>query len=111
MSMSRVEMYLMQNNGKFAPEHMPMLRQHLESLDDMRMSVVSTIALKDPTTMLIVSLFGGTLGIDRFMLGDMGMGIGKLLTGGGCGIWTIVDWFLIMGATKQKNFDAVMAIR
>jgi TM2 domain-containing membrane protein YozV len=101
----------MQNNGKFAPEHLPMLRQHLESLDDMRMSVVSTVPLKDPTMSLIISLFVGTLGIDRFLIGDIGMGVGKLLTCGGCGIWTIVDWFLIMGATKQKNFDAVMQIR
>ena len=44
------------------------------------------------------------------ILGHVGLGVGKLLTGGGCGIWTIVDWFLIMDATRQternqlKNF-------
>lgn len=37
------------------------------------------------------------------MIGDTGMGIGKLLTCGGFGIWAIVDWFLIMGATREKN--------
>ena len=54
---------------------------------------------------LIISLFLGYLGIDRFIIGDIGMGIGKLLTGGGCGIWSIVDWFLIMKATKEKNLQ------
>lgn len=53
--------------------------------------------------MLIVSLLAGPFGIDRFMIGDTGMGVGKLLTLGGCGIWTVVDWFLIMGATREKN--------
>jgi len=47
----------------------------------------------------------GALGIDRFMIGDTGLGIGKLLTLGGCGIWSIVDLFLIMGAARQKNME------
>ena len=57
--------------------------------------------------MLVISLFGGSLGIDRFMLGQVGLGIGKLLTCGGCGIWSIVDWFLIMELLANqtlKNF-------
>ena len=33
----------------------------------------------------------------------MVLGVGKLLTCGGCGIWSIVDWFLIMDATRQSN--------
>jgi len=65
----------------------------------------STIQFKDPTTSIIVSLLGGQLGIDRFMIGDTGMGIGKLLTCGGLGIWAIIDWFLIMGATREKNME------
>jgi TM2 domain-containing membrane protein YozV len=60
---------------------------------------------KDPTMMLIISILVGALGIDRFLIGDTGLGIGKLLTCGGFGIWTIVDWFLIMPATKQKNLE------
>ena len=63
---------------------------------------------KDPTIVLILSIFLGSFGIDRFFIGDMGLGIGKLLTGGGCGVWTIVDWFLIMGATKQKNYEKLV---
>jgi hypothetical protein len=37
------------------------------------------------------------------MIGDTGMGIGKLLTCGGLGIWAIVDLFMIQGATRKKN--------
>ena len=50
-------------------------------------------------------IFIGTLGVDRFYIGDVGLGIGKLLTGGGCGIWWLIDIFLITDATKQKNLE------
>jgi TM2 domain-containing membrane protein YozV len=50
---------------------------------------------------LILSIFLGGLGIDRFYLGYMGLGILKLLTGGGLGIWWLID--LIMIASKKLN--------
>ena len=58
---------------------------------------------KDRTLILVLSIFLGHFGIDRFILGDIGLGLGKLLTFGGCGIWTIIDWFLIMPATDDYN--------
>ena len=35
------------------------------------------------------------------------MGVGKLLTCGGLGVWAIVDWFLIQGATKEKKHGII----
>jgi TM2 domain-containing membrane protein YozV len=58
--------------------------------------------------LLILSLFVGGLGVDRFVLGDIGIGVLKLLTGGCFGILTIIDWFTIMGKTRQKNFETFM---
>lgn len=40
---------------------------------------------------LILSIFLGVLGIDRFYLGYTGKGILKLITGGGLGIWWLID--------------------
>jgi len=47
------------------------------------------------------------LGFDRFYIGDTGMGVGKLLTGGGCGIWALIDIFMIQDATREKNFELI----
>ena len=66
---------------------------------------------KNPTTALILSILFGGIGVDRFYIGDTGLGIGKLLTLGGVGIWAFVDWFLIRGATEAKNIETVRAIK
>lgn len=50
---------------------------------------------KSYLTALLLSIFLGALGIDRFYTGHIGLGVGKLLTGGGCGIWALVDVILI----------------
>jgi hypothetical protein len=42
------------------------------------------------------------------MIGDTGIGVGKLLTCGGLGIWTIIDLFLIQKATKEKNMQKIL---
>jgi len=44
---------------------------------------------------VLLSWFVGFLGIDRFYLGYTGLGIAKLLTGGGCGVWALIDAILI----------------
>ena len=50
---------------------------------------------------LLLSIFVGGLGIDRFYMGYIGLGILKLVTFGGCGIWSLIDIILI--ATRKLN--------
>jgi TM2 domain-containing membrane protein YozV len=103
MDAQKVDMFLM-SNGKFFESHqLNAIRENLLQMSDDKWPFIQTLQFKDPTTSLIVSLVGGGLGIDRFLIGDTGLGIGKLLTCGGLGVWTIIDWFLIMGATREKN--------
>lgn len=52
----------------------------------------------------LLSLLLGGLGIDRFYLGKVGTGILKLITGGGLGIWTLVDLIIVLtGNTRDKQ--------
>lgn len=106
MDSQKVDMFMMMNGKFFESYQLHAIREQLLQADDSRWAMVQAQAYKDPTTSLIISILAGTLGIDRFYIGDTGMGIGKLLTLGGCGIWAIVDYFMIMGATREKNMEA-----
>lgn len=100
----KVDMFLMMNSKFFEERQLPLIRERLMTLDKSKWGLIQSLQYNDPTTSLIISILAGSLGIDRFMIGDTGIGLGKLLTCGGFGIWTLVDWFMIKGATKEKNF-------
>lgn len=110
MNAQQVDMYIAANQKYFPEDKIMYLKEKLLAMPDEKYSLVSTIALKNPTTMLIISLFLGTLGVDRFMLGNTGMGVLKLLTGGCCLVLTIIDWCTIMKKTREFNFNRLAAL-
>ena len=107
MDANKVDMFVMSHGKFFESTQLMTIRERMLTLDDSKWMMIQTLPYKDPTTSLIVSILAGGLGIDRFIIGDTGLGVGKLLTGGGCGIWSIVDWFLIQDATRQKNLSLI----
>jgi TM2 domain-containing membrane protein YozV len=103
--------YFMSTNGKYFPsDKLVYIQDQLRNLDDAKLMFISSLEYHDPTIMLLISVFLGTWGVDRFLLGDIGMGFFKLFTGGLCGIVTVIDWFGVMERSRDKNFEKLMTV-
>ena len=76
MDSGKVDMFMLANAKFFESHHLMQLREQLLALDDSKWVLLQTISFKDPTTSIIVSILAGTFGIDRFLIGDTGLGIG-----------------------------------
>ena len=107
---SRVDAFIMANNKHFPENSLSMVREKLMNISDDKFNTIMCTRFKDTTISLVLSILTGSYGIDRFYLGQVGRGVAKLLTLGGCGIWAIVDWFLIMGKTRDINLETLNAI-
>ena len=64
----------------------------------------------NPTTVLLCSIFLGGIGVDRFIIGDVGLGIAKLLFGWiTLGIWPLIDIFFSYKKAKEKNLQTILS--
>ncbi len=64
------------------------------------------MARRDQAVTFLLSYFLGVFGVDRFYMGQVGLGIAKLLTGGGCGLWALIDYILVgMGSMRDGDGD------
>ena len=102
--MHPVDQWLSTNNKFFPAEQIPQIRENLMRMPEEKLGVLYALSFKDPTTMLLISIFVGEFGVDRFMLGDIGLGVLKLLTLGGCLIWWAVDIALVQKKTRELNY-------
>lgn len=109
MEQQKIDMFIQTNGQNYPEAKLPFLREALAKLDENKWAAIQTLQPKNPTTMLIISIFLGIFGVDRFMLGQTGLGVAKLLTFGGCSIWEIIDWFKIQDMTKEYNFEKLQA--
>ena len=105
-----VTCYLLANGRFFPPEELPYLEERLRQAGPLALHRLPAVALRDPSAQLIISVVLGPLGIDRFLLGDTGVGVLKLLTGGCCGVLTVIDWFSTEKRTRLRNLREIEKI-
>lgn len=111
MTEQRVGEVLSLIGGKVPQEKLLLLRDKLYRAEDSRADQVLTAKLHSSTTIVQLSVFLGGLGIDRFVIGDIGLGVGKLLVGWlTLGIWPLVDIFFSYKKAKEKNFNKIMML-
>lgn len=62
------------------------------------------VSNKGYMTTFLLSFFLGFFGVDRFYTGQIGLGILKLITFGGLGIWAFIDTILILSGTRKDKW-------
>ena len=95
--------FIAEHKKKFHTADLIRLRKDLQHISDVKLMTLTSTNFISPTVSVVLSVFFGTLGADRFYIGNHGLGVLKLLTGGGLGIWWIVDMFIISDKTKDVN--------
>ncbi len=109
MEKEKVNMILMQYKDSIPNEKIVYLKSALEKADDSSYDNLSMCKTYNITTTILLSVFVGALGVDRFYIGDFGLGICKLLFGWVTfGIWPLVDIFCSYKKTKEKNFNNII---
>lgn len=106
----RVDSYIFRNANMFPYEEIENIRQTLYNLSEDTFNRLQFIELRDPTLLLVLSIFIGHLGVDRFLIDDITNGILKLILTLMCGIgfiWWIIDIFLIRDKTREYNLRII----
>ena len=110
MEISEANQLLALYGNRLPIESIEMIRNRLSEMD-YNIASIRMAQFKDPTMALILSVVVGSLGVDRFYIGDVGMGVGKILTCGGADSWWLIDIFMIQDATKRKNLEQFLMFR
>ncbi len=105
MDQSQINLFMSKNMNNFSPVQISDIKSKLQNMPEEKSSIVVGLEFRDTTTILLISLFLGELGVDRFMLGNVGMGIFKLLTLGCCGIMWLIDLINYKKLTHNYNYQ------
>lgn len=110
METQKVDAFILANGQYFQEDELQPARDRLLAADESKWPALLGMQFKNPTTCLLLSLFFGGLGVDRFFVGDTGLGVLKLITFGGLGIWGLVDLFRIMGIARRRNMKKFRSV-
>ncbi len=126
MTANRVQVAIEKFGKKIPAESVSSFKRHLMDADDSCMDEFMFLTVKSPLTALLLSIFLGAFGVDRFYIGDKGIGFAKIFLPLGAGllsfipiigiilnliaslaimIWRFADIFLVFRDTKRYNYD------
>ncbi|MEG1751991.1 MAG: TM2 domain-containing protein [Clostridia bacterium] len=86
------------------------VKNKIKAMTPEQREYASCAKYNNPITILLLSIFLGFFGVDRFAIGDLGVGVAKLLLGWlTMGIWPLVDIFFCYKKAKIKNFNTLIS--
>lgn len=104
---SKVDYFIATHASRFEPEVIGEVHDRVAAMnDDQFMILQSAGNFREPWLILAIAIVGW----DRFLLEDVGLGILKLITFGGLGLWWLIDLFTVMGRTRRFNYRRFMQI-
>ncbi len=110
MTKEKVESLLLHYKDIIPSDKVIYLKNSLDKANDESFEKLSIIKTYNPVTVCVLSIFLGGLGVDRFFIGDVGLGICKLLFGWlTFGIWPLIDIFCSYKKSKEKNFNNLIS--
>ena len=110
MEKEKINQFMMLNGKNFPEMMFQQIKDKLEGLNEEKESMLMATEWKSPTVGFVFAFFLGGFGVDRFWLGDTGLGVVKLLTCGGAGIWFLIDLFTVFERTKKYNYKKLMSL-
>lgn len=96
-----VQAFLLKNGECFDMLTVQDVQNRLADIPDEKAALLMGLNLQKPTVMLIIAIL---LGWERFFLDDIGLGVVKVITCYGCGIWWLVDIFTAQKRTYEYNY-------
>ncbi|MDE6266256.1 MAG: TM2 domain-containing protein [Muribaculaceae bacterium] len=110
MTNEQIAQFFKVHGDKFRQSDLPQIKVLLENVSELRVTELIAAPYKSPMIMTVIAWLGGAFGIDRFMFGQLGWGVAKLITFGGCGLWTLVDIFTAMDRTRTYNMNILQEL-
>ncbi|MCO0798332.1 TM2 domain-containing protein [Streptococcus suis] len=112
--MNYLQNYILSKSSYLPSDKLFILQKELEDLDNEALNVLMMVEMHQPLVALILAIFFGEFGVDRFYVGNKELGFAKLIAFAvsfvtlfiligfllflGLYLWKFIDCFLIMRA-------------
>lgn len=100
MESNTIQSFMIHNSGRFPQESLLSIQKELENVPQENAGLFLGLNTADPTIILVIAIL---LGWERFFLGDILLGILKLITFQGFGIWWIIDMCSAQKRAREYN--------
>ena len=102
--------FLVLNQDDLPDDKIPMLREKMLHCSLRKLKAIQNMICRKVPNMQFISVMLGWSGVDRMLLGDVGIGLFKLFTLGGFGMIMFYDWITVGARTRKYNYIKVMSV-